>query len=118
MGLALLGCGPSEDETLNIETRKFAFEGQPDPALAGTYKTKDGTVYVLEKDGDFRFDGKTSTPSGVRATHGEGVWARKDDRLLFKDANGVVPYNYVLKGKDLTLSLTGKMKNETVFTRQ
>ena len=41
-----------------------------------------------------------------------------DGRLLFQDKNGVVPYAITRKGKDMILSLTGKMKNETLFIRQ
>lgn len=100
------------------ERPAVAFEGKPDEKIVGTYKTKDGTVYVFDKAGSFHFDGVTATPKGQKKTHGEGDWVVNGDRLLFKDANGVVPYNFVQKGRDLTLSLTGKMKNETVFTRQ
>ncbi len=116
--MTLAGCGARDEEVAESEKPAVAFEGKPDPALVGRYKTKDGTVYVLGDKGDFHFDGKANTPKGPVVTHGEGRWARNGGRLLFKDASGVVPYDLALKGKNLALTLTGKMKNETVFVRQ
>lgn len=123
LGLTLLGCGPgdgSDDDGIPVPDRPpVAFEGTPDPKLAGVYKTNSGMIYTLDKSGNSEFKGTKSTPNGPQATSGHGQWAVKGDTIYFKDENGVVPYLYQQKGKQLILSMSGtKTKHETVFTRQ
>ena len=98
-----------------------AFEGNPDPQFAATWKSADGrSTYQLARDGTYKLDSKISVQGRAPFnSHLEGDWKVKDDRMLFRDKSGVaVPYAYELKGDTLTLSLTGSLKNKTILKKQ
>ena len=53
LALVAAGCGAGEDEgVMDTEASAVKFEGSPDSALAGVYKTKDGlSTYTFKPDG-------------------------------------------------------------------
>ncbi|RYG23054.1 hypothetical protein EON82_15195 [bacterium] len=115
------GCsqGGDDEEVTSTEQNKVAFEGKADPALAGTYKTQDGRMtYTLGKEGDFHLKGKVATQGGMMDQNVDGSWAVNGDKMLFKYNDSVVPYLMKKDGNKLKLSLTGKMKRETVLVKQ
>ena len=98
----------------------MAFEGKPDPAYVGKYRTSDGrSNYTFGEDGGFELKGKVATPGGMIDQNVKGQWAVNGDRFLFKYGEGnVVPYAYKKEGDKLKLTLTGTMKRETVLVKQ
>lgn len=115
--LFIHGCQQAETEPNQPVT---AFEGSVDSRFVGEWKTENGqSSYTLKPDGSFQLKSKVSTPGGTMNTESKGSWLVKDDRMLFKGADGLVAaYRHSLSGNRLTLSLTGKMKRQTVLIKQ
>ncbi|HVL38014.1 MAG TPA: hypothetical protein VM328_01360 [Fimbriimonadaceae bacterium] len=120
LALLMMGCGSSSDDLVEAEKPPVAFEGKPDERLVGKWQVPaDSSTYTFNQDGTYDFVGKVSTRGGSFDNKFTGAWLVKDDRVLFKDAQGnVVPYVFRIEGDRLTLSLTGSLKNETVMVRQ
>ena len=118
VALSLIGCQKEDSDDAVKPVVKF--EGKPDDALAGKYKTSDGTfTYAFEKDGKFTSQGKIKTPSGSMDTTVNGDWAISGSKLLIRDSKQqVASYGYEVKDKHLILILDGKMQLKTDLVRQ
>lgn len=106
-----------EDEAI---AKAIPFEGSVDPKFVGKWKSPDrDSRYEFLKDGKYVADSIIQVKGrDPIKSHLEGQWKVSNDRMLFRDAAGtVVPYIYTLKGDELELSLTGKMKTKTRLRR-
>lgn len=112
------GCAPS-DETVE-EKPPVVFQGKADPRFFGSWKADgSGSIYTFNEDGSYKLSGRVKTQGGSFDNNSAGSWLVDGEKLLIKDQNGnVVPYAVELKGKTLSLSLTGSLKNKTVLNKQ
>lgn len=112
------GCAPS-DETVE-EKPPVVFQGKMDSRFYGSWKADaSGSIYTFNEDGSYKLSGKVKTQGGSFDNNSSGSWLVDGEKLLIKDQNGnVVPYAVELKGKTLSLSLTGSLKNKTVLNKQ
>lgn len=122
VGLALLvsslACSPSAEEP-EFDPSQVKLEGEPDPAMAGTWKSKTGATYVFNKDGSYSLRSDVKTQQGAFEIKVDAQWRRSGTRILLEDSSKlVVPYEYKLEGNKLTLSSTGSSKITTVLTKQ
>lgn len=116
-----MGCqtGSPVEEAVDDRPR-IEFSGNPDPRVAGAYKTKDGVMtYDFREDGTYRTKGRVTTTGGVFDRETTGEWRIDGSRFLMRDANGnVTAYDFNRKPKELKLTQHGSMKRETVLIRQ
>ena len=119
--LLCFGCKHDEEEITDTAPTKVAFDGAPDPKLAGTWKTE-GTVatYTLDAAGTYKLDQKIQVSKQKPIdSHLTGSWGVKGDQMLFKDQSGnVAGYGYKLDGTKLTLVANGTLKSKIVMDKQ
>lgn len=114
----IFGCAPSEE--VPDEKPPVAFQGKMDSRLLGKWKAEgSGSLYEFKEDGSYQLTGKVKTQGGTFDNNVVGSWLVDGEKLLIKDkAGNVVPYAIALKGSQLSLSLTGSLKNKTVLNKQ
>lgn len=122
VGLALLvasiACSPPVEEA-EFDPTQVKLEGEPDPAIAGTWKSKTGAIYTFNKDGSYSLRSDVKTQQGAFEVKVDAQWRRAGTRILLEDASKlVVPYEFKLEGNKLTLSSTGSTKITTELTKQ
>lgn len=114
----IFGCAPSEE--VADEKPPVAFQGKMDSRLLGKWKAEgSGSIYEFKEDGSYHLTGKVTTQGGTFDNNVVGSWLVDGEKLLIKDkAGNVVPYAIELKNTQLSLSLTGSLKNKTVLNKQ
>jgi hypothetical protein len=118
--LAVTGCQSSEEGVPTDDRPKVVFEGKPDERFVAVWNSKEtaGNAYTIKGDGTYSYKGVVFMQGKKIDNQFEGEWLVNGDRLLFKDKNGnVVPYAYKFEGDTLTLSLTGRLKRDTVLIK-
>lgn len=115
---AIAGCSAPVEEA-EFDPSQIKLEGEPDPALEGTWKSKTGATYVFKGDGSYSLRSDVKTQQGAFEVKVDAQWRRSGTRILLEDSSKmVVPYEFKLEGSKLTLASTGASKTTTVLTKQ
>lgn len=116
--ISAAGCSAPVEEA-EFDPSQVKLEGEADPALVGTWKSKTGATYVFDIDGTYSLRSDVKTQQGAFEVKVDAKWRKKGTRILLEDASKlVVPYEYQLKGNKLTLVSTGATKITTDLTKQ
>lgn len=116
---AAVGCAPAESDDAPPPKAEVAFEGKPDPALVGTWKTTDNmSIYTLKEDGSYRLQSKITVQGRKIDSDVAGQWSVSNDRFLMKATNGVAAYTFQLNGSTLQFSTTGSIKRTITLKKQ
>ncbi len=113
------GCQP--EETLGSDDPPaLKLEGTMDPQFVGVWKSDDkASTYTLKEDGSYSLRSNRKTQQGAFEIKVDGGWRLNGEKLLFEDASkNVVPYDFKLEGKKLTLISSGTLKNRTVLQKE